>query len=171
MNWEAIGAVGELLGSVLVLLTLVYLAVQTRSINRQTKAETLYTFVAAMADINLHIAQNPQTASVWRRGLDDVNSLSEDERMQFFMYMGQYANFWSVMHKLQTDGTLPEDQWLIVRNDLLSILGSVGGLYFWAHGGREAFDQEFVTYVDHVLQTQTKPYDMARMTRENADEA
>ena len=47
MNWEAIGASGELLGSLLALATLIYLAIQTRSINKQAKADARYAFVNA----------------------------------------------------------------------------------------------------------------------------
>lgn len=166
INWDALGAIGEVLGSFLVLFTLVYLAIQTRSISKQSKTEARYTFVAALGDINLQIAQNPQTASVWRNGLDDVNALTEDERMQFFMFMGQYCNFWSVMFKLDKDGTLPEDQWVIVRNDLVSILGSAGGRHFWDHGGRDAFDDAFASFVDEAMKTGKRSYDMAMMTRE-----
>jgi len=41
MNWEAIGAVGEILGAVAVLITLVYLAIQIRQSTAQQKREEL----------------------------------------------------------------------------------------------------------------------------------
>ena len=41
MNWEAIGAVGEILGALLVGVTLIYLAVQLRQNTRATRAATL----------------------------------------------------------------------------------------------------------------------------------
>ena len=34
MNWDAIGAVGEMVGAVAVVLTLVYLAVQSRNVRK-----------------------------------------------------------------------------------------------------------------------------------------
>lgn len=165
MNWEAIGALAEVLGSVAVLVTLVYLAVQTRSINKQSQAEARYAFVDAMAEINTVIAQSKETASVWRRGLDDVASLDEDEKMQFAMFVGQYANLWSVMHQLHRDSQLPETQWQIVRNDIASILKTDGGRYFWEMGGEQAFDAEFVGFINDELATPDMPYDMAKMTR------
>ena len=89
MNWDAVGAMGELLGSVTVLITLIYLAIQTRSINRQSQAEARYAFVDAMGEINMVIVQSEANASVWRRGLKSADELTEDKRMQFMMYMGQ----------------------------------------------------------------------------------
>lgn len=41
MNWEAIGAVGEALGSIAVLVTLIYLAIQIRQNTAQQKREEL----------------------------------------------------------------------------------------------------------------------------------
>ena len=40
MNWEAIGAVGEILGATAVLITLGYLAVQVRQSTRAMKTST-----------------------------------------------------------------------------------------------------------------------------------
>ena len=39
MNWEAIGAIGELFGGVVVVLTIIYLSQQVRQSNKFAKAE------------------------------------------------------------------------------------------------------------------------------------
>ena len=46
MNWEAIGAVGEIIGAFAVVASLVYLAVQIRAQSRETR-------VSAMHDISV----------------------------------------------------------------------------------------------------------------------
>ncbi len=160
---SVLGNVGEFVASIAVLVTLIYLAVQTRQINLQSQAEARYAFVDAMAEINMVIAHDKATASVWRRGMASIDALDEDERMQFFMLVGQYANAWAVMYQLRRDGMLPEAQWLIVRNDIVSILSSAGGDAFWHQGGRAAFDREFVDYVDTELGKGERPYDMVGM--------
>lgn len=171
INWDALGAIGELLGSLVVLVTLGYLAIQTRSINKQSQAEARYAFVEAMAQMNMAIAKDTRVASIWRRGLASVEELTEDERMQFFMLVGQFANLWSVMHQLHKEDLLPGTQWLIVKNDLVSIMGSDGGSYFWKNGGEAAFDSDFADFVNSVLKTAERPYDMARMTEDTNSDA
>ena len=158
-----LGSLGEFIGSITVLVTLIYLAIQTRQINLQGQAEARYAFVDAMAEINMVIAQSKAAASVWRRGLASAEALDEDEKMQFFMLVGQYANAWSVMYQLHSDKMLPDNQWLIVRNDIVSILSSPGGRQFWQNGGAGAFDSDFVTYVDSELEKGERPYDMVGM--------
>ena len=171
INWDALGAVGELLGAFVVLVTLGYLAIQTRSINKQSQAEARYAFVEAMAQVNMVIAQSTTTASIWRRGLESIQELTEDERMQFFMCLGQYSNLWSVMHQLHEDKLLPQEQWLVVRNDMVSILGSDGGRYFWKNGGEAAFDPGFSAFVNSELKSSDRPYDMSAMTKGGNDTA
>jgi len=45
MNWEALGAIGELVGAVSVLLTLIYLA---RQIKENTKVQTISAYSSMM---------------------------------------------------------------------------------------------------------------------------
>lgn len=161
MNWDALGALGQALGTLLVFVTLIYLAVQTRSLKKQSEAEARYAFVDAIADINLVIAQDKEVASVWRRGLESPEALDADELMQFLMLIGQCTNLWSVMHQLYEEKLLPEHSWTIVRNDIASILGSNGGKYFWENGGEAAFDARFVDLVRATLASGHRPYDMA----------
>jgi hypothetical protein len=158
-----LGNAGEFIGSLVVLFTLIYLSIQTRNINRQSQAEARYAFVESMAQINMTIGQDKHASSVWRRGLESIDCLDQDERMQFFMFVGQYTNSWAVMYQLHRDRMLPEAQWQIVRNDVVSILGTPGGQEFWESGGRTAFNNDFVDWVGKELATGDRPYDMARM--------
>lgn len=161
--FATLGNVGEFIGSLVVMVTLVYLSIQTRNINRQNQAEARYAFVDSMAEINMCIGHSKQASSVWRRGLESVECLDEDERMQFFMFVGQYANSWAVMYQLHVDRMLPEAQWQIVRNDVVSILSTEGGQTFWENGGKTAFDQDFVGWIETELLKGERPYDMAAM--------
>jgi len=49
MNWEAVGAVGEILGAIAVLITLGYLAVQIRQNTRAMKTSAL----SSLHDVHL----------------------------------------------------------------------------------------------------------------------
>jgi hypothetical protein len=147
--------------------TLVYLSIQTRNINRQSQAEARYAFVESMAEINMCIAHSKQASSVWRRGLEATAGLDDDERMQFFMFVGQYANCWAVMYQLHIDKMLPDAQWQIVRNDVVSILNTDGGQDFWESGGKTAFNRDFVDWIEAELIKGERPYDMAGMASVN----
>ena len=87
MSWEAIGSIGELIGALAVLATLVYLARQIRQHNRemenQVKSVDLASFNAideSFSRFRSLIAADGQLAELWRRAKEDYLSLAPDER-------------------------------------------------------------------------------------------
>ncbi len=54
MNWEAIAAVGELVGAFAVLITLIYLAVQIRQNTAAVATSTYESVMTGFNDIKLH---------------------------------------------------------------------------------------------------------------------
>ncbi len=63
MNWDAIGAIGEILGAIAVLGTLIYLAAQIRQNTASVTTATYESMMAGITDINLVVASNPEVAS------------------------------------------------------------------------------------------------------------
>ncbi len=60
MNWEAIGAIGEILGAFAVVLTLAYLAVQVRYAKLATADQNRLNRANGVCDVMLAIANNNQ---------------------------------------------------------------------------------------------------------------
>ena len=83
MNWDAIGAVGEIVGASAVVLSLAYLAVQIRLQNRESRASTVTHLTEQWNSATLAVAQNGELAKVWTAGLRG-EALPEDERARFF---------------------------------------------------------------------------------------
>ena len=59
MNWEAIGAIGEIVGAGAVVASLLYLAIQTRSNAKALKANALWDAEAVFARVNYDQAFDP----------------------------------------------------------------------------------------------------------------
>ena len=64
MNWDAIGAIGEILGASAVFVTLVYLAVQVRHAKEQARLSVQQVRNSTFREIFLSVAQNPQITAV-----------------------------------------------------------------------------------------------------------
>lgn len=70
MNWDAIGAVAELLGSFAVLLTLIYLAFQIRQQNKVTRAEIGQQRADSVVQVSAGILSPDNKELVFRALLD-----------------------------------------------------------------------------------------------------
>lgn len=89
MNWDAIGALAELMGAIGVVVTLVFVAVQVRHSARATdsnsdelRATRLRYAADSVSRFSELIASNKEVASIWRRGVVG-EELDQDEATQF----------------------------------------------------------------------------------------
>ena len=84
MNWDALGAIAELVGAIAVVGTLFYLAVQVRHSKDATKANTqsleLHSYTAwQSAHIGLNTAMsNPTQAEIIASGSYDPKTLTDE---------------------------------------------------------------------------------------------
>ncbi len=159
MNWDAIGAIGEVVGAVAVVVTLLYVARQIHQANAQTQAQARYSFVEAYGHMNTSISGNKAVASIFRRGIKG-DDLDEDEGIQFFALIGQFLNTWAVLFDLHGDGLLPENQWTMVRKDIITMLSEPGGREFWEQVGQFGVHQAFADAVNKTLAGDEESYKM-----------
>ena len=77
VNWEAIGAIGEVVGAAGVIASLLYLAVQIRGDARAKRATTVHQQSEAFRSFLKMIATDDELGSIYLRGLRDFESLDE----------------------------------------------------------------------------------------------
>ncbi len=75
MNWEAIGAVGEIIGAIAVVVSLIYLSIQIRAGTKATKAAAFQAAVQSEMDFASIVIEN---AGTWEKIVTDA-PLSEGE--------------------------------------------------------------------------------------------
>ena len=89
MNWNAIGAVGELLGSFAVLATLIYLSLQIRDAREELKHTIRHNNDAANREIMLETVRNPRLTRALAKTLPGTEAnpvskaLSEAYELEF----------------------------------------------------------------------------------------
>jgi len=147
MNWEAIGAIGEIVGAVAVVVTLVYLIIQIKQNTRGTHAITIQTNVNSFNNINALLATNPELAEIFDRGGSDPASLTEREAYSYLWFVRSYMNLYQNLFDQFLQGTLPELIWARHATELKSIETQPGFLQF-----RESDTsfEEMWSYIDQM---------------------
>jgi hypothetical protein len=82
VNWDAIGAVGEVLGALAVIGTLLYLALQVRMSNRYERANHLDIHMDRIRSFRMEIAASADLSRIWSSGLSG-NQLSDEDSARF----------------------------------------------------------------------------------------
>jgi len=157
MNLDALGNIGDFVGGIAVIATLVYLAIQIRQNTRQVQQSVELARVAAVKGANmvepstLAVAQDGELARIVREGLADPSCLSPDDRVRFTMWMGAMISSIAVGVTEQTMLGLSRDEVGDSALPLKGFLVTPGGREYWQSWGTQypgAF-QRFVN--EHIL--------------------
>lgn len=74
MTWEAAGALGEIIGAIAVIATLVYLTIQVRESVRASRAVAVTDATAAVQAWYLELGSNPGSGKLFRDGMTNPDS-------------------------------------------------------------------------------------------------
>lgn len=83
MNWEAIGAIGELGGAVAVVVTLFYLTAQIRQSTKATRASSRQALIDTFYDHAWELGKDAELNRIIGVDLSDFDLLSDEEKSRF----------------------------------------------------------------------------------------
>jgi hypothetical protein len=127
MNWEAIGATGEIIGALVVFLTFVYLALQIRQNTHATRAASHHAVTDALNQLNLALATDEVVASIWVNGMNDRSSLTDIQRERYDALLRAYLHACDTMYYQAQVGVGDNGLWKAEERYLAVILTSNGG--------------------------------------------
>ena len=126
MNWNAIGAVGEILGAIAVVATLFYLAGQIKHANRESQSNVAWAITNALNQFAGRITSSPEVASIWKRGCDDFDALNEAEQEHFVVIVAEWVNVLMALFRTKDLSPIPEDYWRQVKGTFLMYMEKPG---------------------------------------------
>lgn len=147
MNWDAIGALGEIIGAIAVVITLAYLAAQIRSGNRALRTSVRDSAFRQLQDWNNQLVSDPILPLIFQRGMEDFESLDEAERVRFIHLAFSFVKLYENLYLHHIDGSLPEEGFCGPRTVFLVYFNRPGLQKYWAER-RDFFDERFVRWVD-----------------------
>src|SRR3977135_806941 len=111
MTWEAISAISQMIGSVAVVFSVLYLAIQVPRSNRMAKLAAQDAAATALRDVTKPFAENAELARIWRLGLEDLQALSAEDQARFFHSTYQFLKAYETIHFHHVYGLMDEQIW------------------------------------------------------------
>ena len=140
MNWEAIGAVGEIVGAAAVVATLFYLARQT-SKNVELEHAKEQRLIIEQFNVNVRIMTEGENLSAIRKGLQSFTTLDPDTQAIAWRTFVQWVNYYEQMNYSYKGGLIPKAILDAVEAWVLAILITPGGSEYWKlHGSTHGVD-------------------------------
>jgi hypothetical protein len=130
VNWEAIGAVGDFMGGLVVIASVAYLAVQIRQSNRHAEASSELVWLHDLNEIWDRWTVE-STMSAIRRGMRDFDALSKNEQAVFQMQVGALVNHCMLAEQLWQRRLITEETREAAIDVLARVLRTEGGRKYW----------------------------------------
>jgi hypothetical protein len=148
VNWDAVGAIGEIFGAAAVVVSLLYLASQIRTQNREARAasvhQVLHEYSTAIS--RLH---EPEMADIWVAAIEDFESLGPSQRLRFVIYLMVAVRSFEGAYFQWREGRLEDDVWRALLPSLLDVKSTEAFARFWELR-RHQFRNEFAEYIDSL---------------------
>lgn len=127
MNWEAVSAIAAVVGALVVMVSVVYLATQVRQANLQAQGSAHADWLIAWNDTIKGWITDQETIEVLRRGWSDFDSLSKTQQAIFHLHHSALINQWLLAAQLCDRGLLPKSIYEGVTEILISVHSTSGG--------------------------------------------
>ena len=131
MNWDALGALGELVGAAAVVLTLFYLARQVAEASDEAKRNQTELRRSRYDELNRELARcasewgsTPELSDIMLRGFSGTASLSREEMFRFYALLQRYFRCL----------------------EALFVYSSEGGVHTWGAAGWRVATADFITF-------------------------
>lgn len=143
MNWDAIGAVGEVVGAIAVVATLFYLALQIRQNTRMSRAGMTKDLLLASRSAIMDLTSNDRLAEIWAemRDFDDKDAARRYTFYQSFFRLYELQFNLSNQHLL--DPRIGVSYELVIRMFTQSKYFD----QYWSLA-RDQFHADFAEYVE-----------------------
>ena len=155
MTLEQLGSLGEFLGALAVLASLIYVAREIRENSRSTRLAAMQSTMLAAQNVMALPAENLGLARVVRLGLTDPGQLDDDEFQQLRYWLFSLLRAHEDLFVQHKAGVIDNETWLARSSSVRSILSTPGGRKVWSLAG--AYRADFKAWVDSSLSGDRPP--------------
>ena len=156
MTLQDLASIGELLGAVGVIVSLIYLAAQVRHNTAALRASSITGVTDRTAEAMGMVATDPELAKLLGKGVTGDSSLEPDESIRFELLMGTWFTHWQGMHRQISVGAIDEElfnAWLPV----IAFYARSPRVNAWLESPRSALTPEFRAFLGELVSSAGQP--------------
>jgi hypothetical protein len=156
MNWEVIAAIAQVIAAVGVIVSLVYLAIQIRNQNKESRRAAANVLILHWTDFRKSISDNADLAAIHLRGLQSFDDLSAVEKLRFGSALGRLFVLSEGLYLFYLDGALAEELWKTFEQTTADLIAFPGTQAWWAIR-KHWHTAKFRALVDGMIAERRKP--------------
>lgn len=151
MTLQDLGSIGELLGAIGVIVSLIYLATQIRQNTKSIRASAVDAAADRFIESTRLISLNPELADLLDRGRNDYAALSEVEQRRYRLHYLANSLAFENQYQKYTQGLIPKSQWEGIAGAIRYTMNDSGPRQAW-NVIQSNLSPEFREYVDAMFE-------------------
>ncbi len=152
MNIQDWGALGEMIGAIAIIISLIYVGLQVRQTTKAVRLNTAHDVADDCGGVYALIAQDLAIADIWLRGLTSIETVLGAERTQFYSLLHTFFKAFENAHYQMMEGALDKKQWAAMAQQFLWLKDFSGMKAYWPER-KFIFSEEFQEYFDREVAT------------------
>ena len=165
MTLDQLANIGEIVGSIAVIISIIYVAIQIRT---NTEAERTSTYQAVVSDfgaLNNTMASTPELSHMFVEAMEDYHQLSADEKARISQLFFQCFRYFENMFYQHRKGYLDEEVWIGWKRLMLTYY-SRPGFQTWWNFRKDVFSEPFGIFLatEKLDRKITSYYDISNLT-------
>jgi hypothetical protein len=149
MTIQEMGALGEMVGGIAVVISLIYVGLQIRQNSNSVRAASQIALRQLGTEITSQLAA-PDMARIYVQGLKDLSLLPAEDRVRFHSLMLSMFGIYEAYYFQGYFGIIPQE-FQPKYSQVLFHLREPGVKQWWDGGGRDQFTDKFVEKIERTL--------------------
>ena len=151
MNWDAMGAIGEVVGAAGVLITLGFLLHQLRLNTRALQTETFRSTAVMIHHPTSIMIQNPDLMDIHGRGNEDYESLDPLEKERYHYLIIQRVHAVELLDYYDAAGLAADSFTQAGQAIVIRLAAKPGFQQWWAERGSRTFGSKFTAWTQSLV--------------------
>jgi len=144
---QDLGSIGEFVGAIATIVTLIYLALQIRQNTQSVRMSAEMDLSNQFADWCGHVVDDPNLGRIWDAASTEPDTLTDDEKRTYLWYVAQLFSYYEGLFRLFAKGHITEDTWEAKADWMLVILKQ-RLVDIWWRSRMAPFSNDFFEYIE-----------------------
>ena len=148
MSLDQASALAQIISAIAVIASLIFVGVQVGQNTKAVKAASSQAHSTMYHSLTDDLVSNRDFAGVWRKALDNLQAVDDDDLVRFFSFASSSFRFFEASRVQWLRGQLDDEHWHTIEQHAMALAAKPGIHVFWqlrAHWHCKAFREWFET--------------------------
>lgn len=147
MTLDQLASIGEIIGGLAVVVSLVYLSIQIRMNTEAERTSTYQSIVSDFGALNNTMASTPELSHLFVEAMENYHPLNPDQKARISQIFFQCFRYFENMFYQNQKGYLDDEVWIGWKRLMLTYYASPGFQTWWEHR-RDVFSEPFAVFLE-----------------------